>query len=512
LRAIAGRLKENNDSVGARSSEIEIGFDMKAIAWASCYVPAPHPFLEALSEVGVALRRADMELVVFGPAGDYSRYLGFRHIDLPPLLAEQGRLYENVISGSNLPMASSGIAELLEIDRAWGSPYHGAEASLYVLRALAFWERAFDILQPSLVVVLGSMPLSRLLMRLAQQRQRPAYMFDRGPFADTFWLSLSGQVALASVNTYPSLISPNLEDTRLKERWDQIVSYYAVPTGDNYAAHNRAPTAEEEAVLRSDPSPRILYLGSSDLACGVSLNETVLGDCIATWVNSSERAAQHVAEALKTIAPEASLWIKPHPAHPLRIPVSSGPKTTRYINDLDVYQLSKMADVCVTLASGAQASAILAGCPVVTLGNAFMMGRDIAYEVRSLSELRPALQNAIRREGWGPRLERGRALIAVMFERDLFGMKQGVPTVLKLSDMATLFARLADYCRDGLAPAETRLRAFDLFRAGAFPDREKKEIERQLDQTKQQLNAVLASTSWKMTAPIRYLMNRMSNK
>jgi hypothetical protein len=481
---------------------------MKAIAWASCYVPAPHPFLEALSEIGVALRRANMELVVFGPVGDYSRYLGFRHIDLPPLLAEQGRLYENVISGSNLPMASSGIAELLEIDRAWGSPYHGAEANLYALRALAFWERAFDIMQPSVIVVLGSMPLSRLLMRLAQQRQRPAYMFDRGPLADTLWLSLSGQVALTSANTYPSLISPNWEDTRLKERWDQIVSYYSVPTGDHYAAHNRAPTAEEETVLRSDPSPRILYLGSSDLASGCSLNETTLGDCIATWVNSSERAAQHVAEALKTIAPEASLWIKPHPAHPLRIPPSSGPKTIRYIADLDVYQLSKMADVCVTLASGAQASAILSGCPVVTLGNAFMMGREIAYEVQSLSELRPALQNAIRREGWAPRLERGRALIAAMFERDLFGMTHSVPTVLNLSHMATLFARFADYCKDGLAPAEIRLREFDLFRTTSFTD----ELGRQLDQTKQELNAVLASTSWKMTAPIRNLMNRMRNK
>jgi hypothetical protein len=521
--------------------------NMQSIAWASCFLKAPDAVYEALSELGAELRNANVELVLFGSAGDYSQYRGFRHVSVPFLLADQGRTFANLFSVSGLPMASSGIAELLEIDRVWGSRFYGAEAHLYVLRALAFWERAFEIMQPSVVVGWGSTaPLSRLHVRLAQQRQRPAYILERGPLENTLTLSLSGQTALTSVNTFPSLISAEIGDARLVKRWNSICSYYQSLSNRHYPSTNRAATPEEEASLQSDPRPRVLYFGTHDVGSGCTLSGTPLGDCYAPWVSSSEQAARLVAEALKSVAPKGSLWIKPHPAVTFRIGSSAGPEIVRHITDLDVHYLVGMADVCVTLASTTQVLAIIAGCPLVTLGNGYLMGRDIAYEVRTPSDVAPMLEMAVRRQGWGVRLEQGQALVATMFERDLFGLTQEVPTELKMKHMATLFSRFSHYRKIDLAPVVERIRAFEILRtttedhAGAAVrerdeakvtlgavTRERDEakvtletvirerdeammildaVTRERNEARLRLDAMLSSTSWRVTAPLRKLV------
>jgi len=219
-----------------------------------------------------------------------------------------------------------------------------------------------------------------------------------------------------------------------------------------------------------------------------------------------------------------------------------------------------MADVCVTLASTTQVLAIMAGCPLVTLGNGYLMGRDIAYEVRAPSELAPMLEMAVRRQGWEARLEQGQALVAIMFERDLFGLTPEVPTELKMKHMATLLSRFSHYRKIDLAPVVERIRAFDILRttsedhAGAAMrerdeakvtlgavarerdeamvtldavtrerdkaiatlgavERERDEakvtleiVTRERNEARLRLDAILSSTSWRVTAPLRKLV------
>jgi hypothetical protein len=129
------------------------------------------------------------------------------------------------------------------------------------------------------------------------------------------------------------------------------------------------------------------------------------------------------------------------------------------------------------------------------------------------------LEKAIRQEGWASRLEQGRALVAAMFERDLFGLTEEVPTDLKMRHMATLFSRFSQYRKADLAPAMERLREFEILRTTAEDHvgalmRERDEAKlridaviRQRDEVKLTLDAILASTSWKVTAPVRRLVD-----
>jgi len=130
-----------------------------------------------------------------------------------------------------------------------------------------------------------------------------------------------------------------------------------------------------------------------------------------------------------------------------------------------------MADLCVTWASTTQMTALFEGCPVMTLGNGILMGRDIAYEVHSREQLDSVLSNALRRDSWPERRSRGQALIAAMFERDLFGLSDAVPTRLQLRDLAQLVGRFAHYKPAGTASATDRLLSFRMLLEG-LADRE----------------------------------------
>jgi hypothetical protein len=98
--------------------------------------------------------------------------------------------------------------------------------------------------------------------------------------------------------------------------------------------------------------------------------------------------------------------------------------------------------------------------PLVTLGNGFLMGREIAYEVTSAEALRPALAAALQRQGWSKCLARGRALITAMMEHDLFGLTDDVPTRLKVADLVVLLGRFASYISANAAPADVRYEEF----------------------------------------------------
>ena len=445
---------------------------MSAIVWAACFLAPSDAIYAAFSELGDLLRKKGMELVLFGSEGDYSHYSGFRHYACPVLVGEHGRSVAFWTGSAKLPMGAGALDELIALDQAWGAPYSLVEAELYTLKGLSFWERAFELMQPSIILCWGTtLPFSRLLLRLAQQRQRPAYVIERGPLEGTLMLSLSGQTALTSANTLPSLIAPNLDDPLLAARWDAVANFYASSRERNYSSSNQIPEEDQLRASQDSEKARILFLGSFDIGSGCAFADPALGDIYGTWVKSSHEAALAVAKALTHVAPDAILLVKPHPACPFTLnQEEEGSVIVRDMSNLDVRYLMRSSDICVTLASTTQMLAFLEDCPIVTLGNGFLMGRDIAYDVLRPEHLPNLLQQALERQDWSRRLSDGRALLAAMFEQDLIGLEPHIPSKLKLDDLATLLGRFANYCPYDARSANDRIDDFQTFRFMARHD------------------------------------------
>jgi hypothetical protein len=436
--------------------------ETRGIAWASCYLAPEDPVYDALSTVGEQMLDKGMRLIVFGVPGDYSRCKGFGHIVLPFSLVDQGRLFADFFAGQGMPVGAATVRELLALDKLFGLKAPESEAELLILRAVAFWERAFDIMQPSVILGWGTtVPFARLLIRLGQRRQIPSYVLERGLFEDTLSLSLSGQIALSSVTTSPALVRPEPLESAQQEKWQAIESYYRDLHKNRYAAFNKDPDPTVESYLHSDPGPRVLFLAS-----GFSLSDPEIGDRVDPWVDSSAEAAKHVVTTLNGMGCGGSFWCKEHPTVPFTIPEMHG-ITVRNMPNINVRRLVQDAHIVVTLTSMTQALGLIYDRPIVSLGNGFFMGRDIAYEVSNESELRPALAAALLQQGWSERLARGRALAVAMMEHDLFGLSDAAPTRLKLSDMALLIGRFARYVKAETPSAEKRIASFMLFRKEA---------------------------------------------
>ncbi len=434
---------------------------MKAIAWASCYLVAPDPVYDALSELGHRLRAQGMQLIMFGPVADYSAYDGFHHVAIPYFMAEHGQLYGAELVKESEAIGATALGEMVALDRVMGLAVPDEEAKACVARAMAFWERAFDLAQPSVIIGWGTVvPISRLMERIAQRRQIPAFIMERGLLGDTVSLSFAGQIALSSIATAPVLANPPPLEGERCVAWDVIEHYYKQTGNRGYPDKNRIPDMKEWGYLRTDPGPRVIYFGSGDIGCGLNYTDPALGERSASWVTSSMAAGQAVADKLGRVAPGASLWSKPHPHVPYIVQADTSKLTVRNIAEVDSNVLVAAADVCVTLASVTMALGFIYDKPVMALANSFLMGRDIAYEVTSAEELEPALRAALARDGWDERLARGRALFVAMMEQDLFGINVEVPTRLKMVDMAMLLGRFTRYVKIGTPSAEKRYAAF----------------------------------------------------
>lgn len=419
---------------------------MRSIVWANCFLGADDVVYESFSRLGEILAESGMLLVMFSPAGDYSRYRGFTHFSCSLLVSDTGRTYRHFLSSRGLPMGSSGVQEFLALDHKWGGPPPSAEQQLLVLRALAFWEYAFDVMQPSVILSWGSSaPTARLLARLGQRCQRPTYIIERGPIPKTLMLSLSGQVSLSGSTTYPALISPSFDEPALVTRWEIVKEFLLSDFKIGYPDRSVPVLSDDALALKADTAPRVLFLGNYDIGSGCAFSPDELGDSHGSWLRSSELGARLVHKVLEDMECASSLWVKPHPATPFALCVTESRCKVRNVGDLSIPALVEAADICVALTSTTQIYPIVFEKPLVSLANGFLMGRHIAYEVTSQDLLQPMLAAALARDDLAKRCENGQALLAALCERDLFGLHEAAPTRLRLGDLATLLSRFRNY-------------------------------------------------------------------
>jgi hypothetical protein len=435
-------------------------------------LPLPNRVFDALVEIQQHLAKKGTELVLFGDPAIRQHYPSLIVIDTPFFVAEVGRRYSSYMSAVPSPQSSLPIAELTAIDRAWGLKLPDIEAELLTIRANAFWEKAFAVMQPSAILSWGATaPMARMMFNIARRFQRPAFVIERGLLEDTISYSLVGQGMLSNFNTSLSLVDPDLYDPDISEAWERIQSYYDSITGRHYPDMNQDPDEVALAHFSEDAHPRILYLGSHDVGSGASFNHEILGDLQGTWVKNSSEGSQVLQKALAELDFGGSLWIKPHGAAQFETPLTENKYSTAIMSTTDVYSLISNADICVTLTSSTQILSLIKGKPVVTLGNGQFTGRDIFYEASSYPALIDSLKQAITEKTWSERLKRGRVLLAAGYRETHIGLTSSAPTKFTLLNFSELIARFYLYAPQGLPSASERIANFVDFCASAFETR-----------------------------------------
>lgn len=446
---------------------------MRSIIWASCFLAPPNAVYDAFSEIARLLLEQEVQLVVFGSA-EFEGSAEFQYIKVPFTMFETGQIV--AASGQHFDAdAPEMTEELVLIDQVWGISANPVEVRAAVRHATSFWEASFKAMQPCAILAWGSTaPLSRMFLQLARRFQRPALVLERGMLEDTLLCSIVGQGSLSNFNTTLALVNPLITDPEIVRTWNSLTLYYKSVALRHYPEINQPISEMAELIMGRSPYPRVLYMGSFDSGSGTSFDSVRLGDMQGTWVKTSEDAAGEVAAALKRICSGGSLWIKVHPGSPFAI-AESDELSISYFNSTDIYSLVEACDVCVTLNSTTQFLSLLHGKPLITLGNSQLMGRDIAYEARSTSELISAMSAALAKEELETRLSRGRAVLAASYLSDHIGLTQEVPTRHKIVDFVKMLARFKHYNIPGAGDSQiliTTLRAF--FKLGRLDRKEQR--------------------------------------
>ncbi|MDQ0456062.1 hypothetical protein [Rhizobium paknamense] len=438
------------------------------VIWWCCFLECGDKIYESISEIGLIIKKYGHQLVVIGSPGDYTRYAGFEHIAVSVSLVAQGQELVEIPGASSLPMTLTSLPELLETESFWTGAKPTFETEFNILKAARFWEKSFEIMQPSVIIVWGSTaPFSRLLLRIANLTQTPSYVAERGLTENTLMLNLLGQCIVSNIGTKLSFIQSKVSEKEVAKEWEIIKNYYKNTKERNYKKSQANLGAALIAEKASGGGPKVLFLGAFDLGSGLAFRDKALGGRFARAHLSSQEAAQAVASALSSNHPGAMLINKAHPASPYDLANDHENINILNVKDADFRELIEASDVIVTPISTTQVYGFIYEKPVVTLSNSFFTGRNITYDVTEDYSLGTALNDAINHVDWEKKFRRARSLIVNLFRDEFVGLTDDVPCRLKVADLARHLALFKEYRPYQSEDAKRRLQSYRLLESFA---------------------------------------------
>jgi GT2 family glycosyltransferase len=314
-----------------------------------------------------------------------------------------------------------------------------------IRKAYSYWANDFKKNNPKFVLVWGSTcPMSRLHIYLCKMMSIPYLVMERGHFAKTLGVDSMGQFAFSS-NTYiPSATDFNPDKYEKLAQWVRSVD--EVPY-----SHRNQKVLSHERIMSAKASSRlvILFIGVNDVGSGVAYS--ALCESHSVFYHSSFDALQNVIAALKLVAKDALLIVKPHPADKSDY---SSLKSENIIieEDGNINELIVLSDLCITMSTTSIARCVIEEKPIVTMSLTDVSGHDVAYECNDPSELVAKIRSAIHREGWSKKNSNGKAFIQYIFENKLFSVDGNslFQSVAELADRickkASMFSKLSNVC------------------------------------------------------------------
>ena len=183
----------------------------------------------------------------------------------------------------------------------------------------------------------------------------------------------------------------------------------------------------------------VLYIGANDSGSGCTRVAPDPEQCSFIF-NSTFDAVSAIHQSFADLFPDCILVLKQHPADKNDYRVFSDDNTL-LAEGMNINQLIKLADICVSTSTTAFAKCIVERKPIVTLAASDISLKNIAYECNELTSIPVMMRSALAGDGFEQKSRNGMAYLYELFDSSLIGVNDTIPTRLKIRDLTHMIYR-----------------------------------------------------------------------
>lgn len=275
----------------------------------------------------------------------------------------------------------------------------------------------------------GTVPQSIIFKQVFSEYFIPTYFVERGLLPDSLMFDESGNGALSSMKLRLSL----------KEYLPGYTQYY--DNAKNYFLENKIDKHEqndylkgEEFLLQENLSGKkiIFFAGQWDVASGVNSSHDYQSYLNSPYFKNTEDAFYSLAIAVMQ-REDIILIFKPHPFD-VRDYISSDESKIIINKKINVRSLLEAADVIAFMSTTVQYEALFYEKPVLLLGNSFLNGQNIGYNITAKKELPKVIDEALLKISFDEKLENAKRFIYLISNGPLISLKKENPISNNLKD------------------------------------------------------------------------------
>jgi GT2 family glycosyltransferase len=304
------------------------------------------------------------------------------------------------------------------------------------LQAFYYWANAFTASRPVCVLIWGTTaPLSRLHLMLCKMMTIPYMILERGHFVGTLLVDCIG-------HSFTSEKVARLADVKLAPAGslDKILAWEkSVDEKVPYGQYNADVGKKLAQRLGASDKKIILYIGANDAGSGCAREAPDPEQCSFMFHRTYDAVAS-IHSFLAQLFPDCILVIKQHPAdkHDYRVFTDDN---TLLAEGMNINQLIKMADVCVSTSTTAFAKCIIEKKPIVSLAASDISLKNITYECNDITAIPVMLRAALDGDGYQQKQQNGLNFLYGLFDASLIGVDESIPTRLKIDDLSRMIYR-----------------------------------------------------------------------
>ncbi len=303
-------------------------------------------------------------------------------------------------------------------------------------QAFQYWAHHFNDAKPLYVLVWGtSAPLSRLHLMLCKTLGIPYMVLERGHFLGTLLVdcvghAFSSEKILRLADVCPSEPGDMTSILAWEKSVDEKVPYDSFNSDISKKLGQKLATTDKRIVL---------YMGANDAGSGCTRVAPDPEQCSFVF-NSTFSAVAAIHRSFAELFPDCILVIKQHPADKNDYGVFADEQTL-LAEGMNINQLIKLADICVSTSTTAFAKCIIERKPIVALAASDISLKNIAYECNDPTSIPVMMRAALAGDGFEQKSRNGMAFLYQLFDSSLVGVDDSIPTRLKIPDLTRMIYR-----------------------------------------------------------------------
>ena len=375
--------------------------------------------------MGVNLAQQDLELVFCSPCQPYNldttikwhpTKMSFRDYSVEPT-TELGHIID-------FQMFDIGILDA----QFFNYNLPSKNLAINVCAANNYWLNRLINNPPAFLLIWGSsLPLSQLLVLLAEQLGIPYFVIERGFISNSLMIEPHAHGARSILN-YSLAMSRPTKSGYNSERIESLKHKVQLALPANFIS---SPS--------QDSKKKILILGDYDVGAG-RFNDSLPSLLESKFFKSTPEMIHYLDVFFRNDS-RFEVFMRKHPSDNQDFTETS----MKNANLLPLEVCLADADVIICSQTTVQFTALLLGKPILLLANSVLSGKEICYEPKTLEDFKDELEAAIKKDNLNERMERGYSYLDFLLDNFLIGLNPTIPTKFKLSDLSNLITFISNF-------------------------------------------------------------------